>query len=392
MNVAILNNSQQFAGTERHMLDLALSLPAQGIGVTLIAADDSAIVPHAKAAELQVITFRRRSPLSPVPLLKKLLRVGSIDLLHAHDGVSAMQSTLAIARAGRGFCIKTQHFIQPARLGRRGLKRWLSNAAHSWVNRRIDGCIAISHAARDSMLSRKDLPRGEIVVIHNGLSVPPASDLPPRQQSRAALNVTPDQILVLCLARLEQEKNVAALIEAMRTVSKAHPEVRCLIAGKGSLESVLRSQIQTSGLSDVVKLLGFRDDAYALLNAADLFVLPSLAEPFGLVLLEAMALSKPVVAVNKGGPNEIVVNSETGILASSPSATDIANAMSQILAVKQRWHRMGNTARQRYEQYFTTSRMAHATAKFYGRCAEHVLAPVADKLPIQPAARGNSPT
>jgi glycosyltransferase involved in cell wall biosynthesis len=153
----------------------------------------------------------------------------------------------------------------------------------------------------------------------------------------------------------------------------------------------LRRQIKSSGLSDVVTLLGFRGDAYALLNAADLLVLPSLAEPFGLVLLEAMALSKPVVAVNQGGPTEIVADGETGILASSPSDSDIASAILKIIAIQRRWYSMGIAARQRYEQYFSTSRMAQATAKFYRHCTEHALTAAKAKLPIKAAARESSP-
>lgn len=388
MNVVLINNSQQFAGTERHMLDLAHALTAEQVNATIIASEDSAIIPHLKATAIPTVTFRCKSPLSAVRFLRKMLRSGEFDILHAHDGISAMQCTLAASLAGRGAVIKTQHFIDPAHTARSGLKRWLSSVAHNWVNQRIDGCIAVSQAARQAMLARNDQPRGEVTIIHNGLSVPPISELPPRNQTRAELGVSSDQTLLLCLARLEKEKNVAALIDAMQIIQPKFPLARCIIAGKGSQENELRNQIQSANLASSVTLLGFRSDAYALLNAADALILPSFAEPFGLVLLEAMAFAKPVIAVNQGGPTEIVKDGETGLLAPTAESESLAAALKTLLADGNRNRQMGNAGKLRYEEKFTTQLMARATAKFYQRILRESSFPLA-KDPGQPATAHN---
>jgi glycosyltransferase involved in cell wall biosynthesis len=139
------------------------------------------------------------------------------------------------------------------------------------------------------------------------------------------------------------------------------------VAGDGSQEEALRERVNSSGLAGAVHLLGFRTDAFALLNASDVFVLPSFAEPFGLVLLEAMAFSKPVVAVDRGGPSEIVVNGSTGLLAPSPDAAAIADALMEVLADPALQRCMGQAGRVRYVEQFTTERMARATADLYRR-------------------------
>ena len=109
--------------------------------------------------------------------------------------------------------------------------------------------------------------------------------------------------LVACLARLEKEKDISSLVTAMCDVVAAKPDARCVIAGEGSLAVAISKQIQHAGLAKHVNLIGFCKDPLSLINACDVFVLPSLAEPFGLaVILESMALSKPSIATNAGGP------------------------------------------------------------------------------------------
>src|SRR5690606_26049472 len=105
-----------------------------------------------------------------------------------------------------------------------------------------------------------------------------------------------------------------SLVKAMAIVAQTRPDIRCVVAGDGDQEPILRTEIARLHLHDTVRLLGFRHDAHSIIAAADAFVLSSLAEPFGLVLLEAMSLGLPVIATRAGGPLEIVIDHETGLL------------------------------------------------------------------------------
>jgi glycosyltransferase involved in cell wall biosynthesis len=127
----------------------------------------------------------------------------------------------------------------------------------------------------------------------------------------------------------------------------------------------LLQQIQKNGLSEAVRLLGFRSDVLALINAADVFVLPSPAEPFGLVLLEAMALGKPAIATQAGGPLEIVVPEETGLLVPPSSPEALAEALSRLLADAQLRQSMGQKGRERFCAHYTARRMAHDMVAVY---------------------------
>jgi glycosyltransferase involved in cell wall biosynthesis len=99
--------------------------------------------------------------------------------------------------------------------------------------------------------------------------------------------------------------------------------------------------------------------------AADLVVLPAKAEPFGLVLLEAMALGKAVIATDAGGPRDIVVDGETGRLVAPSDSAALAAAMHELLADPDRCRAMGDAGRRRFERQFTAARMASDTAAVY---------------------------
>jgi glycosyltransferase involved in cell wall biosynthesis len=164
---------------------------------------------------------------------------------------------------------------------------------------------------------------------------------------------------------LEAEKNVSSLVAAMRYVIDTHPNAVCVVAGEGNEMSLIQNRIAELGLNNSVRLVGFRDDAISLIAAADIFVLPSLNEPFGLVLLEAMALGKPVVATASGGPLEIVIDGVTGLLVPPATPLQLAEAINRLLCDRELREQMGAAGLRRFQECFTADRMAAETAAVY---------------------------
>jgi glycosyltransferase involved in cell wall biosynthesis len=203
------------------------------------------------------------------------------------------------------------------------------------------------------------------------------------RQIRRELGVEADSVLIVCAARLEPEKDVRTLVNAMAGVAIAHPTAVCAISGDGSQRQELQELARRALPERNVRFLGFREDVMSIINAADLFVLPSPAEPFGLVLLEAMALGKAVVATRAGGPREIVVDRGTGLLIAPGQAHEMADAICQLLSDEKARCRMGECGRDLYLQEFTTGRMAKQTILVYEqaltrkKCAPTLNVPVA---------------
>jgi glycosyltransferase involved in cell wall biosynthesis len=296
-----------------------------------------------------------------------MMKSGELDLVHAHNGRTALSSSLATALAGTGRCILTQHFLEPGRLRRTGALRALGTFAHRWTSSRISQFIAISNAVRDGMISRGDAPAEKITVVPNGISTPDANSLAAPAQIRAQYGVPDGAPLIVCVARLEPEKDVVSLVTAMAAVAAREPGARCVVVGEGSQHPALARQIVEARLTKSVTLAGFRTDSLSVTNAADVFVLPSLAEPFGLVILEAMALGKPVISTAMGGPLEIVVNGKTGLLVKPSSPEELAAAILKMLADPSGRAAMGRNGLARFEECFTAARMSREILAVYKR-------------------------
>ena len=207
---------------------------------------------------------------------------------------------------------------------------------------------------------------------NNGIRDPGCLPLVPRAETRARLGVLEAAPLIVCLARLEPEKGLPTLIDAMALVARALPDAVCLVAGRGSSGSALREYI--AGMQPVppVRLLGFVEDTLSLLAASDLCVLPSTAEPFGLSLVEAMALGVPVVSTRAGGPMEIVQEGITGHLTPPGESGPLAEAMLTILTDGARRASMGLAARGEFLAHFTAERMAREMLRVYREAASRV--------------------
>jgi glycosyltransferase involved in cell wall biosynthesis len=368
-SVLLFTDADVFAGTERHILDLADGLRSQAVRVQVACPKPSPLAAKVEALGINVIAIPKRGLIdrSAARQLRQLLRDGAIDLIHSHNGRTSLIAAMAVRSAKKGHCIATQHFLEPNHVTQKGIKGVMYRMAHHWVAARTAHFIAISQAACDGMLTRREAPGSKITVVPNGIPDPDLSLLRPVDQVRAELGIADGQPLVVCAARLEKEKDIATLIAAMKVVHQGRPDCVCVVAGEGSLQAELDRTIASEKLSNVVKLLGFRSDVMSLIAAGDLFVLPSPAEPFGLVILEAMALGRAVVATKAGGPLEIVKDGETGVLTTPSDPASMASAIVSLIADDHRRHALGAAGRQRFEACFTVNRMARAIAHIYQR-------------------------
>lgn len=370
MRILLYSDSDVFAGTERHLMELAHGLQQAGISLTLACPVPSVLADRASDLEINILPIPKRGAAidwSATRVLRRLIRCGAADVIHVHNGRTALAAALAVRLANAGRCVMTQHFLNPAHSTRRGLKGWVSQRVHGWLNRSVDHFVAISEAVRQNMFARGDATARRVTVVPNGIALPDPATLPPAQQMRRELRVPADAPMVVCAARLEPEKRVDCLIEAMSLVRNSHPTAVCVVAGDGSCRRALEQQLSQKGLGGSCRLVGFRADVLSIIAAGDLFVLPSLAEPFGLVLLEAMALKKPVVATDAGGPREIVINGETGFLVPPSDAGSLAGAIGRLLDDPSARREMGESGYDRFCRCYTSKRMAEATAAVYRR-------------------------
>jgi len=167
------------------------------------------------------------------------------------------------------------------------------------------------------------------------------------------------------VGRLTEQKGHTYLLDAFAQVMRVLPAARLLVIGDGELRPTLERRATRLGLHGSVIFTGRREDVPRLMMALDVLALPSLWEGFGLVLLEAMAAGKPIVASRVSAIPEIVADGETGLLVPPRDVKALAQALLALLHDPQRATEMGRRGRLRLEQEFTVERMVSQTEAAY---------------------------
>jgi len=233
---------------------------------------------------------------------------GGFDLVHSHDWLVADAARELARDAGVPWLV-TVHATESGRHGGRVGPPPQSriHAVEREMVRAADAVICCSAYMREHIAGAFGVPAGAIGVIPNGIDpsdLQPVADLPRLRGSLAA----PEERLVLLVGRLVYEKGFHLALDALPRLIERVGGVRFVVAGSGMAEAELRAQAERLGLMEHGTFLGWVGDEglHSLYRIADLCVVPSLYEPFGLVALEAMASGCPTIVADTGGLREVV--------------------------------------------------------------------------------------
>ncbi len=295
MRFCLVSTQEHWGGGEALLASIGSELRHLGHSV-------SCIVRHGGEAEQRVhdsgavilhTTKKRGSNVADWLAIRNVLRRWSPDVVVLNDShaVPLVGSAVWFARRPRPLRLAMKHTI--FRLNSQLKYRLLS-----------DKLICVSQAAMQTVLDG-GLPAGHAVVIHGGCH-PVISNADVLQEVRIEFGISPDQFLIVAVGSLLPIKGHRELIDAIGLLPTSSPPSFILIAGEGEERSALEQQLVDRGLSAQVRLLGYRNDAQRLLDAADLVVHPSHAEGLSLVLIQAQMLGKPIVATAVGGTKEVL--------------------------------------------------------------------------------------
>ncbi|MEJ7788854.1 MAG: glycosyltransferase family 4 protein [Thermoleophilaceae bacterium] len=239
----------------------------------------------------------------------------SFDVVHGHDWLVASASE-HLANRFRCPLVVTVHATETGRH-----QGWVDKHPQSyihgverWMTNRAERVITCSAYMREHVADVFGLEEHQITVIPNGIDpseLVPVDDL----DTLRACFAKPDERLVLLVGRLVYEKGFQLALEALPGLIERVGNVRYLVAGSGTAERELREQASALGLDDHGTFLGWIGDdvLHSLYRIADLTVVPSIYEPFGLVALEAMASGCPCLVADTGGLREVVPNENVGL-------------------------------------------------------------------------------
>jgi glycosyltransferase involved in cell wall biosynthesis len=245
-----------------------------------------------------------------------------------------------------------------------------------WADRFIvklaTSVMADSPSQRNFLVAEGVLPQGKVQVIGTGSicgvdAVRFRPDNGAKQKIRTELGIEPDAKVILFVGRLNRDKGMLDLAAAFEALAKQYPDVVLLLVG--AEEDVPFSQIQNicHKKRDRLHHVGFTVTPEYYMASADVFCLPSYREGFGMTIIEAAACGVPAVASDIYGITDAVANGETGLLFTAGDVGALTDALIKLLNDNELRQKMGNAARERALEFFSSSRIAGEMLELYGK-------------------------
>jgi len=382
MNIGILTwefPPRIVGGIARHCNGLARALAHNGHDVHVVTLDFpgapiyeeiNGIKVYRASTELGHPNFLTWAFLFNHFLEKKLAGVSrkvDFDVVHVHDwltgfaGISfkhQMQKPLVSTIHGTEIG-RAQGLHNPDSLTIDGIEWWTTYEANK--------IIVTSASMKAEIQGHFRLPQEKIEIVPNGIDTKRYNASVDQSAVKGRYGVNPDEKLVLCVGRLVPQKGIEYLIRAVPPIARRYPNSKFIVVGEGWLRGHLEYIARSTGYQWKITFTGWIPDRelIALLNSADALVVPSIYEPFGIVVLEGMAAGVPVVASDVGGLAEIVEHEHTGILAYSRSPESIAWAVDRVLSDPDHSKEMAQNAQEMVQKTYSWEAIAMKTAKAY---------------------------
>ncbi|MGB5156073.1 glycosyltransferase [Desulfobacterium sp. N47] len=289
-----------------------------------------------------------------VSKIRQIIDEENIDIINCHRRRSTEAGVAA------SLLSKVNPAIFSTIHGLRRSKSFFRKLREFFVNKKLAGIICISYGVRDYVVKTSWLlNERKIAVIQNGLPFEEFTVDRVKAESRKA--VLPDvgaKYWFGNIGRLTDVKNQKTLITAFAKFVETTPDSILLIAGEGPLESDLKNLVDNFGIKDKVFFLGFRKDIPQILNALDIFIIPSLREGLCLALLEAMAAGLPVIASDVGGIPEVFGKAKMGKLIKPLDTEGLAMAINELISLPEKtFKEIGANSRDRALTDFSSARM-----------------------------------
>ena len=285
------------------------------------------------------------------------------QIIHAHDWLVAWSADTLKALWGMPL-VATIHATERGRHGGyvpQGMPAAI-NAVEWWLTYQAQQVIACSKFMVHEVTDGFELPSEKVNLVPNGIDI--GHWLPSSTDTE-----TPRENLVVAWGRIQYEKGFQVLTRAIRHLRHRLPDIRCVIAGRGSYLAELQTQIDMEGVGDIVQLAGFvpDDELRALLRRTGCVVIPSLYEPFGIVALEGMAAGAPTIVARTGGLAEIVEGTNAGMLFEPGNHVALANSIADVLTHPELANGMRSKAASLLASKYTWDAIAATTLSVYNK-------------------------
>ena len=358
--IAFVCFSHSLGGLELSTLHLARSMNEKGVSAMVIVPPGSPLQRRAHETGVNLAALAPRWKYGDIPAAVRLARILSESKI---DVVILMRSQdIHIASLSTRFMpgVKLVFYQQ---MNSRHNKRDL---LHTWIYSQLSLWISLTQGMKEDVLQFTRMPRERTKV------VPLGTDLDrfdpshfKKSEARDYFGLQRDKKIIGVLGRLDPLKGQDVLLRSAPQLIKTHGDILFVIAGEETVgepgyKAHLQELCREMNIEKYVKFLPFTDDVPHLLAALDVFALTSFSETFGLVVVEAMAMGKPVIATNAGGLPEIITDGKTGLLIEPRNKDAIAHAIHRVLSDDTLRKSLGDSARLDARRRFSLDRCVEA--------------------------------
>jgi len=358
-------------GAQEHVISLMSRLDRSRYEASVVSLSAGSAVRKLQRAGFNVVVIDDPDDAVAVGALTAHLADVRADVLHTHmyrADVVGTKAALALANAGhrRPYVVSTVHSSRVRSAADRETLRALTSE--------MDQLIAVSRAIERKIADERP-GLAPVRLIYNGVDLARYDHQEPCCTLRDEYGMEPGSQIVGVVARLEPEKGHQTLIDAWPHVLREVPDAYLLVVGEGSRRDALEQQAAANRVAHRVVFTGRRDDIPAVTAALDVAVLPSHREAQGLSILEAMALSRPVVASDVGGIPEMIQDGVTGLLVPHDEPEALAAAIVRLLKDHSFADTIARAGHDLVHDRFCIELMVKAVEEIYDEGAAHVRLP-----------------
>lgn len=286
------------------------------------------------------------------------------DILHTHKPKDNVLAILAGLISRRSLVVRTVHGLPEPFSGMQYLRMLLHELPNQFCNKfLVDEIIAVSRGLENRLAGYYGA--NKVLCIHNGISHNHSGTSVDIREIRSGLGVKETDYVIGSVGRLTAVKGHEFFIKAGARLMEHRETMKLLLIGDGPLRKNLEALTLRLGIGDRVIFAGHRDNPRALLQAMDIFVLPSLNEGIPLALLEAMSASRPIVASRVGGIPEVLDHEQTGILVEPGNEHALADACDRLIIDNTLAKRLGAAAHLKAVNHFSSKVMAEKVVAIY---------------------------
>lgn len=326
-------------GSETLARRLALGLMRRRYACSLYAVhDDGPLADLLKADGIPCRAFSRKGKWDAGPFLElvRQFRADGTKVVHTHHLSQLLYGGLAGRWAGCRV-IHTEHEYYT-------LTRPRSQQLLRVLTRLADRVTAVAEPVRNFLEGTVGIPASKLITIQNGVDICRYEEAVPH--NRDQWDLKNNDVIICCVGRLSLEKGHTVLLRAFRKVISRHPLVRLALIGEGEERERLQHLAADLNIQHFVRFLGLRADVPEVLAACDLFALPSIQEGLPMVILEALAAGKAVIASEVGAIPDVIRHGATGLLVPPGDVDALADALCLLIEDEGARQRLGQSGRE----------------------------------------------